>query len=164
MIWKMIEDLKKSESKSLSNDVDDEEDNDMKDDGGFEEIGWKADPGLTLAASWIIQSFPARHHHPLTLDDDDDADDDDDGDDYDDGDDDDDNDDDVDDDNGNNDVARRGTMDSIGFHLQRFIRGTHFLGRSPLWQSYSAVALSSIYVHENIQWRKVKHFLSCSPA
>ena len=123
----MIEDLKKSEWKSLSNDVDDEEDNDMKDDGGFEEIGWKADPGLTLAASWIIQSFPARHHHPLTLDDDDDGVDDDDADDDDDV--------DEDDDNGNNDVARRGTMDSIGFHLQRFIRGTHFLGRSPLWQS-----------------------------
>ena len=27
----------------------------------------KADPGLSLAASWIIQSFPARHCHPLTL-------------------------------------------------------------------------------------------------
>ena len=26
----------------------------------------KADPGLSLAASWIIQSFPARHCHPLT--------------------------------------------------------------------------------------------------
>ena len=37
----------------------------------------------------------------------------------------------VDDDDDNKDVTRRGTMDSIGFHLQRFIRGTHFLGRSP---------------------------------
>ena len=47
---------------------------------------------------------------------------------------DDDNDDDNDDDDDgdNNDVTRRFTMDSIGFHLQRFIRGTHFLGRSPL--------------------------------
>ena len=37
----------------------------------------------------------------------------------------------MDDDDDNKDVTRRGTMDSIGFHLQRFIRGTHFLGRSP---------------------------------
>ena len=53
------------------------------------------------------------------------------------------NDDDIDDDDDgdNNDVARRFTMDSIGFHLQRFIRGTHFLGRSPLSaEPYSAVS------------------------
>ena len=48
----------------------------------------------------------------------------------DDNDDDNDDDDDVGDDDGNNDEARKGTMDSIGFHLQRFIRRAHFLRRS----------------------------------
>ena len=53
-----------------------------------------------------------------------------DNDDGDDDDDDGDDDDDDGDDDGNNDEARKGTMDSIGFHLQRFIRRAHFLRRS----------------------------------
>ena len=49
-----------------------------------------------------------------------------------------------DDDGDNNDVARRFTMDSIGFHLQRFIRGTHFLGRSPLSAELDSALESSL--------------------